>query len=199
MSVQDEQFRGLSERGEGLTLQVQERLSSLSLSLGKNSSSLGEGINSGPGFPDSVDFSRATRTFSLIARKNWNSSNPYAQISSTISKDNTEGECARQAKLLAYYGQKRKPCVSQYDFTTSQASDEATKAPASTLSNGAKPRLRSVPVKHVGGGILRCPECGHERDGGSECQVCGYLYDNSHKWGAMTDDDADLEDLDDFG
>jgi hypothetical protein len=111
-----------------LTLQVQEKLPSLSLSFGKKSSSLGEGINSGSGFRDSIELSRATRTFGQTAGKTWNSSDPFAQISSTISKDNTEGECARQAKLLAYYGQKIKPCTFQHNLTSSKASVKATTA-----------------------------------------------------------------------
>jgi len=127
-SAHDDQRGGPSERGEGLTLQVQEKPSSLSPSLGKKSSSLGDSINSGSGFRDSVDFSKATRTFGLIAGKSWKSSEPFAQISCTISKDNTEGECARQAKLLAYYGQKIKPCTFQHNLTSSKASVKATTA-----------------------------------------------------------------------
>jgi hypothetical protein len=109
-----------------LTLQVQEKLLSLSLSTGKNSSSLGDNIDSGLGLRDSVDYSRATRAFGLTAVKSWKSSDPFAQISSTISKDNTGGECARQAKLLADFGQKIKLCSFQPNLTSSQASSEAT-------------------------------------------------------------------------
>jgi hypothetical protein len=115
MSVHDDQRRGPSERGEGFTIQVQEKLPDLSLFTGKNSST--------PGFRDSTDFNK---TFSLTAVKSWNSSDPFAQISRTISKDNTEGECARQAKLLAEFGRKIKLCPVQHNFTSSQSSVEAT-------------------------------------------------------------------------
>jgi hypothetical protein len=135
-SVHDDQHGGLSERGEGFTIQVQEKPSSLSLSLGKKSSSFADNIGSGSGFGDSVDFSRATRTFGLTAGKTWDSS----QISPTISKDNTEGECARQAKLLADFGQKLKLCTFQHNFTSSKASVEATTAPMSDKTNLRKVR-----------------------------------------------------------
>jgi hypothetical protein len=61
---------------------------------------------------DPIDLSKATAIFGQTARKvTWKSSEPYSSINSTISKDNTGGECARQAKLLAYFGQKIRPCV----------------------------------------------------------------------------------------
>jgi hypothetical protein len=126
MSVHDDQRGGPSERGEGLTLQVQEKLPSLSLSTEKNSSSLRDNIDSSLGLRDSIDFSRATRTFGLIAVKSWNSSDPFSQISSTISKDDTGGECARQAKLLADFGQKIKFGPVQHNFTSIQAPAKAT-------------------------------------------------------------------------
>jgi hypothetical protein len=172
-SAHDDQGGGPSERGEGLTLQVQEKLSPLSLSLGKKSSSFEDNTDSGSGFGDSVGFSKIARTFGLTARKNWNSSDSYAQISSTISKDNTEGECARQAKLLAYYSEKIKPCISQYDFTTSQASAE----PVYTVSNGTEPRLHSVPAKdEIGGSWRLCPNCDHDNyEPDSQCLGCGLV------------------------
>jgi hypothetical protein len=140
MPVQDEQRLEHSERGEGLTLQVQKKPSPLSLSLGKKPSSFGDNTDSGPGFGDSAGFSKATRAFGLTAGKSWKSSEPFAQISSTISKDNTEGECARQAKLLADFGQKLKLCTFQHNFTSSQASVEATTAPMSDKTNLRKGR-----------------------------------------------------------
>jgi hypothetical protein len=59
-----------------------------------------------------VDPNRATRTFPPVSKKSWKPSEPFSLISSTISKDNTAGECARQAKLLADFGQKMemRPC-----------------------------------------------------------------------------------------
>jgi hypothetical protein len=50
-------------------------------------------------------------TLRQIAGKTWKSSDAYSSVSSTISRDNTTGESARRANLLADFGQKRRPCV----------------------------------------------------------------------------------------
>jgi hypothetical protein len=74
----------------------------------------------GPGYRESVDFSRASRAFDRMAGKAWKSSDTYPPVNSTISKDKTMGESARQAELLAHFGQKIKPCV----FTTVQREED---------------------------------------------------------------------------
>jgi hypothetical protein len=68
-------------------------------------------INFVPGYQDSVDTSKASRMFGRMAEKAWKSSNTYSPINSIISKDNTMGEAARQAKLFADFGQKMKTCA----------------------------------------------------------------------------------------
>jgi hypothetical protein len=65
----------------------------------------------GPGYRESVDFSRASRAFGQMAGKAWKSSDTYSPVNSTISKDKTMGESARRAELLAHFGQKIKPWV----------------------------------------------------------------------------------------
>jgi hypothetical protein len=66
----------------------------------------------GPVLRAPVDLNGAARIFGRVSRKPWKPSDPFSSISSTISKDNTGGECARQAKLFADFGQKMKtkPC-----------------------------------------------------------------------------------------
>jgi hypothetical protein len=58
---------------------------------------------------------KAAKTFKKMAGKAWKSSATFSTISSTISRDNTAGECARQAKLLADFGQRR-PCTLSDSF-----------------------------------------------------------------------------------
>jgi hypothetical protein len=55
-----------------------------------------------------VDPNRVARIFGPVSRKPWKPSERLSSINSTISKDNTAGECARQAKLFADFGQKMK-------------------------------------------------------------------------------------------
>ena len=62
----------------------------------------------GPGNRASVDFSAANKAFGRMAGTAWNSSDTYSPVSSTISRDKTIGESARQAELLADFGQKIK-------------------------------------------------------------------------------------------
>ena len=52
---------------------------------------------------------KATLNFGQIAGKAWKSSDAYSSVSSTISRGNTTGESARRAKMLADFGQKRRP------------------------------------------------------------------------------------------
>jgi hypothetical protein len=54
-------------------------------------------------------------TFKKMEGKAWKSSAKISGISSTISKDNTSGECARRAKLFAEFG-KRRPCAFASSF-----------------------------------------------------------------------------------
>jgi hypothetical protein len=54
-------------------------------------------------------------TFKKMEGKAWKSSAKFSGISPTISKDNTSGECARQAKLFAEFGQ-RKFCAFASSF-----------------------------------------------------------------------------------
>jgi hypothetical protein len=54
-------------------------------------------------------------TFKKMEGKAWKSSAKISGISSTISKDNTSGECARQAKLFAEFG-KRRSCAFASSF-----------------------------------------------------------------------------------
>jgi hypothetical protein len=74
----------------------------------------------GPGYRESVDFSRASRAFGRMAGKAWKSSDTYSPVNSTISKDRTMGEFACQAELLANFGQKIKRCV----FTSVQREED---------------------------------------------------------------------------
>jgi hypothetical protein len=55
-----------------------------------------------------VDSNRAAGIFGPVSRKLWKTSEQFSSINSTISKDNTGGECARQAKLFAHFGRKMK-------------------------------------------------------------------------------------------
>jgi hypothetical protein len=59
-----------------------------------------------------VDPNRAVGMFSPVLGKPWEPSEPFSSINYTISRDNTAGEYARQAKLFADFGQKlkMKPC-----------------------------------------------------------------------------------------
>jgi hypothetical protein len=54
--------------------------------------------------------SKVAQTFKKMEGKAWKSSATFSGISYTISRDNTSGECARQAKLFAEFG-RRRPCV----------------------------------------------------------------------------------------
>lgn len=45
------------------------------------------------------------------------------------------------------------------------------------------------------GGVMRCPACGHEHEGGPTCQQCGAELDDVYGFSDM-DDDVDLSDLD---
>jgi hypothetical protein len=47
------------------------------------------------------------KTFKKMEGKAWKSSPKISGISCVISRDNTSGECARQAKLFAEFGQRR--------------------------------------------------------------------------------------------
>jgi hypothetical protein len=62
-------------------------------------------------FQDPVDLNKAARILSRVPRKR-KFSDSLSSINYTISRDNTGGECARQAKLLTEFNQKmkRKPC-----------------------------------------------------------------------------------------
>lgn len=48
------------------------------------------------------------------------------------------------------------------------------------------------------GGIMRCPGCGHEHEGGPACNVCGLAIEDPYGFSDMDDDDLDLEELDDL-
>jgi hypothetical protein len=58
-----------------------------------------------------VDLGETSRAFAPLTRQPWQSSRTQTSISSTISKDNTCGEDARRAELLAEFGRRRKSCV----------------------------------------------------------------------------------------
>jgi hypothetical protein len=54
-------------------------------------------------------------TFEKMEGKAWKSSAKFSGINYTISRDNTSGECARQAKLFAEFG-KRRSCAFASSF-----------------------------------------------------------------------------------
>ena len=54
-----------------------------------------------------VNFGNMSRAFDQIGSQPWKSSRKQASISRTISRDNTCGESARQANLLAEFARKR--------------------------------------------------------------------------------------------
>jgi hypothetical protein len=62
-------------------------------------------------FQDPVDLNKAARILSKVSRKR-KFSDPLSSINSTISRDDTGGECTRRAKLLTEFSQKMnmKPC-----------------------------------------------------------------------------------------
>jgi hypothetical protein len=71
-----------------------------------------DGVPSGRNLLVLVDPNRTARNFGPVSRKLFKSSELFSSINSTISKDNTAGEWARQAKMFADFGQKMKmkPC-----------------------------------------------------------------------------------------
>jgi hypothetical protein len=79
------------------------------------------------------------------------------------------------------------------------AVDDDKNNPDGGLFKGTFPKRSGELWRDEADGVLRCPECGHEHEGGPECQVCGFeIDDDSYPYSDMTDDDADLEDLDDL-
>ena len=59
--------------------------------------------------------SKVGQTFKKMEGKAWKSSATFSEISYTISRDNTSGEYARQAKLFAEFG-KRRSCAFASSF-----------------------------------------------------------------------------------
>jgi hypothetical protein len=53
---------------------------------------------------EAVQLEKGVQIFKKMSGKAWKSSATFSTISSTISRDNTAGECARQAKLFAEFG-----------------------------------------------------------------------------------------------
>ncbi|TGO07766.1 hypothetical protein BTUL_0248g00090 [Botrytis tulipae] len=45
-------------------------------------------------------------------------------------------------------------------------------------------------------GVMRCPSCGHEHEGGPTCDRCGAEFDDIYGFSDMDDDDGDLSDFD---
>lgn len=104
--------------------------------LGNNSKDL---VVSDVGSEEPVQLSKfATAAgFGKVAGKTWTSSKSYAGVSSTISRDNTSGESARQAKLLAEFGRRGRPCM--------LTSDQAQQSP-----EGSSPQYeRFSPQSHL--------------------------------------------------
>jgi hypothetical protein len=60
---------------------------------------------------ESVQLDKVEQTFKKMAGKAWKSSATFANVSSTISRDNTSGESARQAKLFAEFAGRGRPCI----------------------------------------------------------------------------------------
>jgi hypothetical protein len=58
-----------------------------------------------------VQLDKVAQTFKKMAGKAWKSSATFTAISPTISRDNTSGEHARQAKLFAEFAGRGRPCV----------------------------------------------------------------------------------------
>jgi hypothetical protein len=58
-----------------------------------------------------VQLDKVAQTFKKMAGKAWKSSATFANISYTISRDNTSGESARQAKLFAEFAGRGRPCI----------------------------------------------------------------------------------------
>ncbi|KAF7867379.1 hypothetical protein EAF04_005462 [Stromatinia cepivora] len=59
----------------------------------------------------------------------------------------------------------------------------------------------SFPLRHgelwrdEADGVMRCPSCGHEHEGGPTCDICGAEFDDIYGFSDM-DDDGDLSDID---
>jgi hypothetical protein len=66
-----------------------------------------DSIYSPPPDEPQTPLDKFAETFKKMERKAWKSSAKISGISPTISKDNTSGECARQAKLFAEFGRKK--------------------------------------------------------------------------------------------
>jgi hypothetical protein len=58
-----------------------------------------------------VQLDKVEQTFKKMAGKAWKPSETFTAISPTISRDNTSGEHARQAKLFAEFAGRGRPCV----------------------------------------------------------------------------------------
>jgi hypothetical protein len=99
----------------------------------------------GSRYRESVDFSRASKAFGRMAGKAWKSSDTYPPVNSTISKDKTMGESARQAELLAHFGRKIKPCV----CTTVQREEDVQSEPIVDLAEFAKSFAETTPKMAV--------------------------------------------------
>jgi hypothetical protein len=64
-----------------------------------------------PDSKESVQLDKVAQTFKQMAGKAWKSSATFTTVSSTISRDNTCGESARQAKLFAEFAGRGRPCT----------------------------------------------------------------------------------------
>jgi hypothetical protein len=74
----------------------------------------------------------------------WKALDKYSAISTTISKDNTAGECARKAQLFAEFGQKLKPCI-----MFNSPAQQISKATSQQSSNDEIPHYRVGVDGHI--------------------------------------------------
>ncbi|EDO01812.1 hypothetical protein SS1G_04287 [Sclerotinia sclerotiorum 1980 UF-70] len=63
------------------------------------------------------------------------------------------------------------------------------------LFGGSFPKSHGELWRDEADGVMRCPSCGHEHEGGPTCDICGAEFDDIYGFSDM-DDDGDLSDID---